>query len=336
MRWGPAGSRTPCRRTRCGSTLIRDVVGDGRGCGRSRASSRSRSARHRHSDVRSLVRGADRAHERQRECERPDPGFRAPLSAAAVNWPRRPTTVAGPRCARDDATARLAPSPCRGITRSGDAVTGSRVEHSEMAQASGWPALFSSAFQQSRNAMMLRQRAPADRRRQRGLYAAPRPPRRRVAAPAGLGARRRRPARHRARMARADRDPAVQRRGPAPPRRRERGAGPVGRHGRDRHGSPARAVRRAQHVALGLLASGAPRKRSPSRPLSAREREIVRLVALGATGPEIADELRITHDTVRTHVRNAMVRSRALVRARTSWPRPSAPTCSRNESAQLR
>ena len=46
-----------------------------------------------------------------------------------------------------------------------------------------------------------------------------------------------------------------------------------------------------------------------------REREIVRLVALGATGPEIADELRITHDTVRTHVRNAMEKQGARSRA---------------------
>jgi PAS domain S-box-containing protein len=49
--------------------------------------------------------------------------------------------------------------------------------------------------------------------------------------------------------------------------------------------------------------------------LSAREREIVRLVALGNTGPEIADELRITHDTVRTHVRNAMEKADARSRA---------------------
>src|SRR5689334_22805925 len=41
------------------------------------------------------------------------------------------------------------------------------------------------------------------------------------------------------------------------------------------------------------------------RALSAREREVVRLVAQGQTGPEIADELGIAHDTVRTHVRNA-------------------------------
>jgi PAS domain S-box-containing protein len=39
--------------------------------------------------------------------------------------------------------------------------------------------------------------------------------------------------------------------------------------------------------------------------LSAREREVVHLVALGRTGREIADELHIAHDTVRTHVRNA-------------------------------
>jgi PAS domain S-box-containing protein len=51
------------------------------------------------------------------------------------------------------------------------------------------------------------------------------------------------------------------------------------------------------------------------RTLSAREREIVRLVALGNTGPEIADELRITHDTVRTHVRNAMEKAGARSRA---------------------
>jgi PAS domain S-box-containing protein len=51
------------------------------------------------------------------------------------------------------------------------------------------------------------------------------------------------------------------------------------------------------------------------RELSAREREIVRLVALGNTGPEIAEELRITHETVRTHVRNAMEKTSARSRA---------------------
>jgi PAS domain S-box-containing protein len=49
--------------------------------------------------------------------------------------------------------------------------------------------------------------------------------------------------------------------------------------------------------------------------LSRREREVVRLVALGGTGPEIADELQIAHDTVRTHVRNAMGKLGARSRA---------------------
>jgi PAS domain S-box-containing protein len=51
------------------------------------------------------------------------------------------------------------------------------------------------------------------------------------------------------------------------------------------------------------------------RTLSGRECDVVRLVALGNTGPEIADELRIAHDTVRTHVRNAMEKAGARSRA---------------------
>lgn len=49
--------------------------------------------------------------------------------------------------------------------------------------------------------------------------------------------------------------------------------------------------------------------------LSAREREIVRLVAAGETGPEIAEQLHISHATVRTHVRNAMAKVGARSRA---------------------
>jgi PAS domain S-box-containing protein len=56
------------------------------------------------------------------------------------------------------------------------------------------------------------------------------------------------------------------------------------------------------------------------RDLSPREREVVRLVSLGESGPEIAEELHISHETVRTHVRNAMqklgARSRAHLVAR--------------------
>jgi DNA-binding CsgD family transcriptional regulator len=39
------------------------------------------------------------------------------------------------------------------------------------------------------------------------------------------------------------------------------------------------------------------------------------MVAMGATGREIADELQIAHNTVRTHVRNAMTRLGARSRA---------------------
>jgi DNA-binding NarL/FixJ family response regulator len=51
------------------------------------------------------------------------------------------------------------------------------------------------------------------------------------------------------------------------------------------------------------------------RTLTRREREIVRLVAQGSSGPEIAAELHIAHDTVRTHVRNAMTKLGARSRA---------------------
>jgi PAS domain S-box-containing protein len=53
----------------------------------------------------------------------------------------------------------------------------------------------------------------------------------------------------------------------------------------------------------------------PPRALTPRQREIVHLVALGASGPEIGDELRISHETVRTHVRNAMDKLGARSRA---------------------
>ena len=49
--------------------------------------------------------------------------------------------------------------------------------------------------------------------------------------------------------------------------------------------------------------------------LSDREVEIVRLVALGETGPEIAEQLHISHNTVRTHIHNAMVKTGARSRA---------------------
>jgi PAS domain S-box-containing protein len=49
--------------------------------------------------------------------------------------------------------------------------------------------------------------------------------------------------------------------------------------------------------------------------LTGRELEIVELIAVGLTGPEIASELYLSHSTVRTHVRNAMNKLGAHSRA---------------------
>jgi PAS domain S-box-containing protein len=61
------------------------------------------------------------------------------------------------------------------------------------------------------------------------------------------------------------------------------------------------------------------RRSIPSEPqpgqLSEREREVVRLVAQGRTDPEIADELHISHNTARTHVRNALSKTGSRSRA---------------------
>jgi PAS domain S-box-containing protein len=61
--------------------------------------------------------------------------------------------------------------------------------------------------------------------------------------------------------------------------------------------------------------------RSDCIALSKRELEVIQLVALGLSGPEIARELQLAHNTVRTHIRNAMAkvgsRSRAQLVART-------------------
>jgi PAS domain S-box-containing protein len=49
--------------------------------------------------------------------------------------------------------------------------------------------------------------------------------------------------------------------------------------------------------------------------LSQRELEVVKLLAMGLSGPEVAEELRIAHNTVRTHTRNAMTKMNARSRA---------------------
>jgi DNA-binding CsgD family transcriptional regulator len=55
--------------------------------------------------------------------------------------------------------------------------------------------------------------------------------------------------------------------------------------------------------------------REPRGTLSPREREVTRLLAMGNTGEEIARELVLSPETVRTHVRNAMERMGARTRA---------------------
>jgi DNA-binding NarL/FixJ family response regulator len=49
--------------------------------------------------------------------------------------------------------------------------------------------------------------------------------------------------------------------------------------------------------------------------LTARELEIVRMIAHGGTTPQIADDLHLSQNTVRTHVRNAMVKLNVRSRA---------------------
>jgi DNA-binding CsgD family transcriptional regulator len=75
-------------------------------------------------------------------------------------------------------------------------------------------------------------------------------------------------------------------------------------------------------VLLVVLRVG-PRRRSrgigdaapPTGTLSAREAEVVGLLALGLSGPEIAAELSVSHNTVRAHVANAMKKLGARTRA---------------------
>lgn len=53
----------------------------------------------------------------------------------------------------------------------------------------------------------------------------------------------------------------------------------------------------------------------PSSPLTPREREVVTLIAMGRETGQIAQELHVSPETVRTHVRNAMSKLGAHTRA---------------------
>lgn len=72
-------------------------------------------------------------------------------------------------------------------------------------------------------------------------------------------------------------------------------------------------ILRATRARQPALRSEQPRPVSPK--LSSRELEVVELIAMGLTGPEIAGDLHLAHNTVRTHVRNAMVKLGARSRA---------------------
>jgi len=67
--------------------------------------------------------------------------------------------------------------------------------------------------------------------------------------------------------------------------------------------------------ASGLPTTTAEPKNTYRAHLSSREREVLRLVALGKSGPQIADALAIAPATVRVHVRNAMRKLGARTRA---------------------
>ncbi len=65
-----------------------------------------------------------------------------------------------------------------------------------------------------------------------------------------------------------------------------------------------------------LIASGQVDPPLPSTAtLTPREREVVRLVALGATTRHISEDLSLSSETVRSHVRNAMGKTGAHTRA---------------------
>ena len=84
----------------------------------------------------------------------------------------------------------------------------------------------------------------------------------------------------------------------------------------------ARMVRlRGQALAIYILLSGGevPSKDVGSghlqNVLTERERQVVTAIAMGQTTPEIAQELQISQETVRTHVRNAMEKTNTRTRA---------------------
>jgi PAS domain S-box-containing protein len=63
------------------------------------------------------------------------------------------------------------------------------------------------------------------------------------------------------------------------------------------------------------LPAGAASGRAPAGSLTTRERDVITLIAMGRETNEIAEQLHISSETVRTHVRNAMSKLGARTRA---------------------
>ena len=63
-----------------------------------------------------------------------------------------------------------------------------------------------------------------------------------------------------------------------------------------------------------MASRGSRGTRARIRSLSAREKEVLSLLAQGLTGVEIAERLYLSPETVRTHVRNAMEKLEANTR----------------------
>lgn len=78
-------------------------------------------------------------------------------------------------------------------------------------------------------------------------------------------------------------------------------------------GGGAAPVGRVRHPLLGTP-PGHPPPQAPPRTLSKRENEVIELLSRGLTGEQVAQELVVSSETVKTHVRNAMVKLEATTR----------------------
>jgi DNA-binding CsgD family transcriptional regulator len=82
--------------------------------------------------------------------------------------------------------------------------------------------------------------------------------------------------------------------------------------------------------------------RNLGAPLSSREREVVEMLAGGASGADIAERLVLSPETVRTHIRNAMAKLGASSRAQAvalavqrqeiDWPSKGEPATAKSDA----